>query len=477
MDLFVRNDVGADPFLRPEEFLHHPDMTANGRVVRLAHPDVGPVVMPGPLVHLSATPARIDRPAPGLGADDRWLEEMLAQPAPAVRGGLPERCEDPPLAGVTILEAAYFVAGPLGTALLAELGARVIKVEPISGDPYRRTGLQAVKYLHGKESLAIDLKSDEGRRIVHDLVARSDCFVHSFRPGVTERLGLDFASLSKINAKLLYLYAASYGSAGPQRGRTAFHSTPNALAGGGIAQAGVGNPPVDDSYPDPGSALAVATALLLSLYARQSTGVGQYVETTMLASTAYLLSPDLVLYEGGRSPRIADHGQHGLSAWYRLYRCADRWIFLAALRDVQRERLATLVDGLAAAGPDDADGPIAAALAGAFATRSAAEWSTALATAGIPAVVASDQGQEQWLEAAGLLEPAYHPDFGDYWRTPPPICFSASPTCRAAPARLGQHNRQILRELGYPERRIDELTETGVLARGPETDAYVPTGG
>jgi crotonobetainyl-CoA:carnitine CoA-transferase CaiB-like acyl-CoA transferase len=198
----TESDVGADPFFTFDEFLSHPDMVDNGRVVTIHDPERGPCRQVGALALFSDTPSSIGDPAPRLGEhmSTEWTRATRPEPTTAA----PRRLTYP-LDGVTILEVAYFIAGPLSGALLAEMGARVIKVEPLDGDPYRRIGVQASKFLHGKESIALDLKHPSGQQIVHDLVTRSDVFVHSFRPGVPERLGIDFATLSKINANLIYV--------------------------------------------------------------------------------------------------------------------------------------------------------------------------------------------------------------------------------------------------------------------------------
>ena len=245
----------------------------------------------------------------------------------------------PPLAGITILEAATFVAAPLGATLLAELGARVIKVEPLEGDAYRRTGLEAAHMTHGKESICVDLKTSDGRSIICALVAKSDALLHNYRPGVTERLGLDYETLRKVNPDLVYLYGASYGTNGPESHRSAFHSTPNALCGGGILQGGQGNPPVDDSYPDPCAGLGAGTALALGLLAQVRFGIGQYAETTMLCSAGWVHSNRLTKYGDGPIQPPVDSEQRGLHALYRLYACAKGWLFLAVLQE--REWVAT----------------------------------------------------------------------------------------------------------------------------------------
>ena len=315
MRVFVEDfDVPADPFLTPDEFLAHPQLVDNGRVVEISDPILGPVRQLGPLVPFTETPSRIGAAAARLGEHQSILDgagATPAAPAHAAPAGVARRrpvAAKAPLSGVTILEVAYFLAAPWGATLLAELGARVIKVEPLTGDPFRRIGLEVVHQVHGKESIVVDLKTPEGRGILHRPVGGSDALLHSFRPGVAERLGMGYETLRAIKPDLVYLYGASYGSKGPHSHRAAFHSTPNALNGGGIIQAGRGNPPVDDSYGDPCSGLAVGVALALGVYAQRRYGLGQYLETTMLCSGGYVHSNDMVSY-AGRPDRLLPDGE------------------------------------------------------------------------------------------------------------------------------------------------------------------------
>jgi len=475
MDIFIDGDVGADPFLLPDEFLAHPQMVDNGRVVEIADPELGLIRQVGPLVAMSETPARIARPAPRL---DGQREEILARAdalrsspvMPPASSGSPSA--RPALHGVTIVELAYYVAGPLASVLLGEMGARVIKVEPLEGDPSRRTGMQNAKFLVGKDSIGLDLKSVEGRRILHQLLGRADALLHNFRPGVPERLGFGWETARELNPGLVYLYGASYGSKGPQRGRAAFHSTPNALAGGGIMQAGRGNAPVDDSYPDPGSGLAAATALLLGLWAREVTGRGQYLETTMLTSAAYILSNNLVRYDGAPDMDVADQGQHGLHALYRLYPCASGWLFVAAWRDKEWQALAGALGRTDWRG--DArfasretrtanDAALAAALGEVLAGRDAGEWERELVAAGVPCAVASDVALDVWFEEHGLLLPDDHPVFGPFWRAPAKVRLSDAPARMVRPSALGEHTRPVLAELGYAATAIDDLVARGLV--------------
>jgi crotonobetainyl-CoA:carnitine CoA-transferase CaiB-like acyl-CoA transferase len=476
MKLFIEEyDVGADPFLTPEEFLQHPQLVLNDRVVEIEDGAAGRVRQLGPLALLSETPASIRSSAPSLGehqqlllSPDADLDALMQSDDAAVvapAGALP-------LAGITVIEAAYFLAAPLGATLLAELGATVIKVEPPSGDPFRRIGLEFVHLVHGKRSIAVDLKAAEGRRILHQLLARSDVLLHSFRPGVAERLGMDYETVHGINPRLVYVYGSAYGSAGPQAHRAAFHSTPNALNGGGILQAGRGNPPVDDSYPDPCSGLAVAVAMTLALYARARYDVGQYVETTMLCSSGYVHSNHLVRHPGMSDPPAPDGGQFGTDALYRLYPCAEGWLFLGIVQPAERDALGEALGSpswfaeLAQAVRDQGrDEPLAAHLSATFAVKPAAEWERLLQRHGVPAASAGDGNIEQFLVRENLVESGEHPAFGTYWRLPTRVRFSDSAPLPRTPTACGEYTDRILAELGYSAEEVSALAAAGVVAQ------------
>ena len=479
MDLFATVfDVGADPFLTPREFLEFPDMVLNGRVVEIHDPVYGPVKQLGPLVHFATTPSKIERSAPGIGEHQSELAELQARSVGArpfcgpPSGASESDVTKPPLDGVTIVELAYFLAGPFSTTLLAELGARVIKVEPLAGDPYRHAGIETVHLLAGKESITLDIKSTSGYKVLCDLVRNADMFMTNFRHGVPQRLCVDYDTLRTVNPHLVYVYAGSYGSNGPWALRAAFHSTPNALSGGGILQAGRGNPPVDDSYPDPCSGMAVGAALLLGLLARTRYGTGQYIETTMLTSGGYVHSNDLTFYEGVPARALPDGDQLGLNARHRLYRCSSGWIFISAVREADWVRLAKVLGH-----PEWLDHPkyadvvrtgrgddeLASACASIFAQDRSTQWERRLEGAGVPVAAVDDGTVEVFMHREGLLEPDEHQAFGEYWRLPPRLRFSRARSGVGRPCGAGEHTDALLAELGYRPDTRAELVASGVV--------------
>jgi crotonobetainyl-CoA:carnitine CoA-transferase CaiB-like acyl-CoA transferase/cytochrome P450 len=478
MKLFSETyDVGADPFLTSSEFLEMPDMVLNGRVVEIADPVAGPTRQVGPLALLSTSRHTIGRPAPILGQS-----QSILTPHDAVEGDSSEDEQQagrplrrPSLDGITVLEVAYFIAGPMASSIVAEMGARIIKLEPLEGDPFRHVSLEFAQLSHGKESITLDLKHPSGREILDQLLLKADVLLHSFRPGVPERLGLGYDRVAEINPALVYIYAGSYGSKGPQAHRPAFHSTPNALCGAGIVQAGRGNPPVDDGYPDPCGGLGVAAAIAIGLHGREQTGVGQYIETTMLTSTGYVQSDLVVQYPGRPDPLVPDKGQHGLHALYRLYPCSTGWLFLGAVQEKEWEALTAAVGHpewtheerySSHASRLQHEDALVDSLSEVFSSRSAAEWQDSLLAHGVPAVQADSQTFEEFLVENVPHRPMTHPDFGDYWRRAPVIRVDGcEAVALSGPPTLGEHTNAILEELGYAPEDCQALAEAGVIGR------------
>lgn len=483
MEIFLRKDVGGDPFLTAEEYLRHPQATENARSATVVSPEVGTTLQIGPIAQLSETPSVIGRGEPLLGQHDAEVFAELAgaeMPEPRPLSASPEPAAPvpaAPLAGVTVLEVGYFYAAPFAITLLAEMGARVIKVEPPAGDPARRNWSTPYdKETVGKQSIVADMKTPEGLRLVHELAARADVFLHNFRPGVPERLGIGYEQLRAINPRLVYVYGGAFGSRGPWAKRPGFHSSPNAIAGSGVIEAGRGNPPINRTYADPAGALATGTATLLGLAARERTGLGQYVETTMLSSMAYTVSRWSVQYDGKAPGPMPDQGQHGFHALHRLYPTADGWIFLLVPDDATWARLTAELGepALAAARFSRADrrtavdDELAAALAGVFATDGADAWEARLTKAGVPAVRADGTEfghfmlESEQARANGLSIPSVLPDGTKFWRSAGSVEFSAAPVVHGMPEPLGNSTEAILGELGYDDAAIADLDARGV---------------
>jgi crotonobetainyl-CoA:carnitine CoA-transferase CaiB-like acyl-CoA transferase len=486
IQLYTENpDCAGEIMQTTQDALHHPQFRINGHVVSLTDSRVGPMEQVGPFVAMSATPAVISRPAPLPGQHTAEVFDGLSPERAAfhLAGSRPGR----PLEGVVILELATWLAAPFGGTLLADLGARIIKIEPPSGDPFRGmiTNENMIRSMQGKEPIAVDLKTPAGQEILHRLIAKADALFHNFRPGAPERLGVDYASVSQIKPDIVYLHAASYGTAGPFAKRAAFNPTIGAFSGNSVFQSGEGNIPIGDQSPDPISGSGVATAVMLGLAARWRTGLGQHLETTMMNSVVYCNSDDALTYEGKPPRHNPDQLQLGLEATYRLYETSDGWVFLAVPFDTDFSRFCQVV-GLShlldderfrhAASRYEHRQALAEPLQGMFATRSADDWEAELTAADVACVRADRTGHRRFLhedphtQALNFMVPTQHPSFesssngGRYWRHGPVCDFSRTPCAAGKPfSAVGERTMPILLELGYSEDEVQKLSESSVI--------------
>ena len=466
MEVFSAKDIGGDPFLAPREFLDHPQCTENGRRQEVDDPELGPTVQIGPLGLYSDTPSVVGLPAPRLGDHTKEvLSGWLSAPSPngpAVQAASPDGL---PLADVTILDVGYFYACPFAATLLAEAGARVIKVEPPAGDPGRRNWTtDYVKSHVGKESIVLDLKTPEGLDILYRLVERADVFLHNFRPGTPERLGIDADTVMARNPALLYVYASCFGSQGPWAHKAGFHSSPNAIAGAGVVESGDQNPPRNRTYGDPTAALGTAAAIMAGVLACRRTGRGQKLETTMLTATAYAVAEWGIQHSGAQAP-VVDSGQYGYHAYQRLYETADGWLVLDVHTEPERRALATV---LRTELPEEPTAEAADRLEKLFRENTAEAWETRLLAADVPAAQA-DRGDflhnmlnDDHMRQSGVAVETNQPGLGDYWRAGPTMQFSSAPIPLAPALPLGWATASILGELGFDAPEINRLYDSGV---------------
>ncbi len=501
-------NVAAEIFTPTHEAVANRDMQANGDVLTIDDPKLGPVRQLGPIAHLRATPAEIGRPAPALGEANgfRWP----ARNAAAANGGRPA---GRPLEGITILEFATIIATPIGVSMLADLGARVIKVEPIGGDPFRGmgagplTGMLAAKTNAAKESICIDLKSDRGQAIAADLIGGANAIVHNYRPGVPDRLGIGWEAASAIRPDIVWVSANGYGPDAPGARRPSAHPIPGAAVGGALYQAGAAMPPAacesleeireasrqlmraNEANPDPNTGLLVASAALLGLYVQQRFGLGQQIFVNMLAANAYANADDFIDYAGKPPRRAVDPELFGVSALYRLYRAAEGWVFLAAPRDEEWLRFcAQAAPELAqdprfasAAGRSTHEAALIDALTQLFATRSAAEWEARLAPHRIGCVAADAASAGQFFARdPQVLENDFapvapHQRFGALRRWGPLTRCAGGPEAYGPGVLAGAETESILREIGRSPEQIAELQAARIVwsepVEAPSSDA------
>lgn len=491
MAVFRANgNVAAEPFRTTAQALEHPDVLANGDVVDVDDPEVGTLRTVGPMAELSRTPARIGRGAPDPG---RHTEDIRREMTGGGSG--PARLSDPnpggeagegrPLQGVTVVEFATIIAAPLATSMLADLGARVIKVEPPGGDPYRHLvegGTPAAKTTAGKSSICLDLKSEEGRRIARELARRADVVVHNARPGAAERMGLGEEDLRSENPGLIWVSLTGYGLHGPSSHRPSTHPCAGAATGGPAFQAGPALQQrcqtladvreisrqlirANDSSPDPNTAVVAAASILMALLARERYGFGQAVHVNMLAANLYANSDDALRYEGKPERVRSDDELFGPSAGYRLYRCADGWLFLALTTEAEWRTCADIL-GLAEPGRSEQ-------VAEALQSRPSAEWEERFVRAGIAGVRADAAtpgdffAHDLQMIANDFSPECTHARFGAHRRWGPIVRVNGGLDSYGPGVLAGQQTDRILADLGYEPAEIQQLRSRGVVTSEP----------
>ena len=393
-----------------------------------------------------------------------------------------------PLSGITVLDLTRVLSGPYCTMLLADMGARVIKIEqPGSGDDTRAWGPPFVNgesayFLsinRNKQSLTLDLKHPRAGEVLAPLLAKADVVVENFRPGTMERLGLGYEQLASRYPRLVYCSISGFGQTGPRRREAGYDAVVQAegglmsITGSADGQAYRLGVAISDIVSGMFAAQGVAFALL----ARERTGKGQLVDIAMLDSTVALLTYQAANYfaTGVVPGRLGN--RHPTIVPYETFDAADGEFVIAVGNDDQWRRLCTVM-GKPELGTDERfatnrtrvagyDG-LRPLLAETLSHRTRAEWVEALRAAGVPCGSVRDVGEvlaDPHLAARELVRSLEHAVAGAIRVTGVPVRLSDTPgDVRTPPPLLGEHTREILaRDAGLSAAVIDELVASGVV--------------
>jgi crotonobetainyl-CoA:carnitine CoA-transferase CaiB-like acyl-CoA transferase len=450
------NDVAVQPCLPFGDVFDDEQARANGYIVDLDDPEEGRIAVGG--CPLTVTPPQQLRgPAPAHGAHTGEVRRewaAAARPADAAARPVLMATTRWPLAGVRVLDLGNYLAGPYAPQMLADLGADVVKLEATTGDPLRFSGWPFAGCQRGKRGLALDLKSPASSEALQAALRWADVIHHNLRMPAARRLGVDYASVQALNPQVIYCHTSSYGPAGPRADWPGFDQLFQAQCGWEVLGAGEGNPPMWHrfGFMDHLCAMSSTVAVLLALFHRDRTGVGQAVNGSLLGAGALTASETFKRADGSLAPFAGlDADQTGESEGRRIVAVADGWVAVAARTDAQ----------LAAQRNIRLEG------------RKAVDALADLAAAGVPAELVREDQRYPFFDdpanrAAGLVADYRQTDWGRM-EQPGALWWFGNQEVRldrALPS-LGEHTVECLRAFGLSEAAIEAVLESGAaLQRG-----------
>lgn len=393
----------------------------------------------------------------------------------------PDAAADGPLSGVRVLELGTYIAAPYGCTLLADQGAQVVKVEPPEGDNLRRypstLPAESRAFLgvnRGKRGISLDLKSPEGRRVLGRLIDRADVLVHNFRPTVPPRLGIDFETLHASHPRLVYCVVSGYGRSGPMRNTAGYDQVLQTMSGICAMQGSAAEPQiVYGSVVDYYTASMLAGAVASALYQRERTGLGRYIDVSLLRSALAMQSSRLVWADGEGRDVYRDMRSGGVTGLHptkagTLYLSANTAHFWSALCELV---------GLPALAQDprydtvrkraERAGEVVPLIRDALRTRTALEWEQVFGER-VPCAAArevEDMFDHPQVVAEGMIGSFVHPGAGRYRGLAGGYAGDAgeAPVARAAAPAFGEHSDAVLAEHGFDAQEIAALRARGVL--------------
>lgn len=466
-------DVCGIPVLHPTEVFDEPQTRHNGMVVTVDDPALGAVEQVGPPVRFFGEREISLSPAPRTG---QHSAEVLTQWARTRderlwlgSGAVDDRA---PLDGVKILDLGAMYAGPCASRHMADLGADVIKVEPVRGDPFRGLPSLFRNCQAGKRSIAVDLKDSNLASVRSQLAAWADIVHHNMRPGAAERMGVGREQIHAVNPNVIYGYAAGWGSDGPYARRQSFEPMLSGYVGAEFEVAGQFNGPL---YPlgnaDPGNGLIGGIAMLMSLLHRERTGDSVHFENSQLNATMTHMAHVVRRVDDGSvlgADRL-DPLQFGVSALDRLYQTADGWLCISVENSEETSALMAITGCellsrcTTAESRREVDYELGMALADILASKPTEYWRARLDEHGVPCAQPKPFNNRAFMRdpeniSTRRVAVVEHPEEGhirepdQYFR----ISDCTLPPHRLAP-RLGEHTAEILSWLGLAKELIGNL--------------------
>jgi len=418
------------------------------------------------------------------------------------------------LDGIKVLEFTQIIAAPFGGMLLSDMGASVIKIEPLGGEPWRlhseflpKESKTFISLNRGKRSLPLDLKTKEGLEIVQKLVMNTDVVIINARPDVPKDLGIDYESLSAINPKLIYCDNTAFGRKGPHGDRPGYDLIIQAMSGLLAAE----NKVVDGlpqqitatAIADYTTGVGIAWGICAALFARERTGVGQRIDTTLLSTALSIQGGFMEMEEYGKEEKddvvetlaalrqaevpyetlVEQHMR--ISGWadplvliyYTIYQAKDDVIAIACLSDNLREKAAKAIGvtdprfsgNFKPTKPLDSTvvESLSSEIKEIMLTKSGKEWLAIFDAAGVPAGpvrFVQELTSEEQVIANDMIVEVNHKAAGKVRMAGPMISMSATPLkAQFASPALGEHTYEILSELGYDDGEISHLKSQNIV--------------
>ena len=389
------------------------------------------------------------------------------------------------LSGIRVLDCSIAMAGPFAAQRLGDLGADVVKVEPVTGEWQRhvsaggargnKVNVSFLSLNRNKRSLAVDLKSPEGKAVLLDLVKTADVFLQNYRPGVAKRLGVDYETLSALNPRLVYVSMSGYGETGPYVNRPGQDLLLQAMSGAMLSAGRAGEAPLaaGQYLVDAVTAYTAFEGALAALFHRERTGEGQKVEVNMLDAIATIQMQELSVFTvGGKEQnRSAEpHAHVYIRAPYGAFATSDGYIVVAfpPLKKlgeiIGEDSFLTMDDEIDSWSQRD---EIFARTREKLAGRTSAEWLTLFADADVwagPVYGYKELVEDEQVRHNGTFVEYEHHTEGRVKTPGFPIRFSKTPStvARGAPV-AGEHSAEVLGEAGYGDADIARLVEAGVI--------------
>ena len=388
------------------------------------------------------------------------------------------------LQGIKVLDLTSMVSGPVAAMMLADQGADVIKVEPTTGEQMRHVGPTVNKVTaaffscnRGKRSIGVDLKTDEGKKVLFDLAADADVLIQNFRPGAIDRMGFGEPVMRALNPKLIYVSISGFGEDGPYAHKRVYDPVIQALSCATDIQADrtTGRPQMFRIIiADKVTAITAAQAISTALYAREKSGEGQHIRLSMLDAMLSLFWPEAMAGLTFADKQFDVRKYQG--AMDLVYETQDRFITAGAISDKEWHGMCRALNR-----EDLIDHPHFSTAQARFThnterkeitAEEIKKWSSEAILSrfdqeGVPCAPIIDRSElleHEQVVANGSVDRLYFDDFGEVRQARHPARFDKTPAGVSRPApRLGEHGREILEALGYDESAIESLINAGTV--------------